>query len=123
MSLESPSCPVQVHEDGEMTVVQFTGQRLLLDEMTSQAVGEELLALVERRRPRLLLLDFENVAFLSSTTLGVLLVLRKALHAGGGRLVLCHLTPQVSGVFEVTRLDTLFEVRRDGPDSSTEPRN
>jgi stage II sporulation protein AA (anti-sigma F factor antagonist) len=117
MSPASPICPVQVREVDETTVVRFTGQGVLLDETATQALGEELVPLVEQRRPRTLLLDFENVAFLSSTTLGLLLVLRKALLARGGRLVLCHLAPQVYEVFEATRLLTLFEVRHDGPDA------
>jgi stage II sporulation protein AA (anti-sigma F factor antagonist) len=123
MSPVSPICPVQVRDIGETTVIQFSGQGLLLDETNTPAVGDELLALVERRRPQTLLVDFANVAFLSSTMLGLLLVVRKALQARGGRLVLCHLNPQVYEVFEATRLHLLFEVRRDGPGSSAEPMN
>jgi anti-sigma B factor antagonist len=122
MSPTAPICPLQVREVGETTVVQFTGQGVLLDETNAPAVGDELLALVERR-PRTLVVDFENVAFLSSTTLGLLLVLRKELQARGGRLVLCHLAPEVYGVFEATRLHLLFDVRRSGQDSSAGQRN
>jgi anti-anti-sigma factor len=122
MSPTSPICPLQVREVGETTVVQFTGQGVLLDETNAPAVGDELLALVERR-PRTLVVDFENVAFLSSTTLGLLLVLRKELRARGGQLVLCHLAPEVYGVFEATRLHLLFDVRRNRQDSSAGQRN
>jgi stage II sporulation protein AA (anti-sigma F factor antagonist) len=123
MSPTSPICPVRVREVGETTVVQFTGRGVLLDETNAPAVGDELLAVVQRQRPRTLVVDFENVAFLSSTTLGLLLVLRKEMQAWGGRLVLCHLAPQVYGVFEATRLHLLLDVRRKGQDSSAGQRN
>jgi anti-anti-sigma factor len=114
MSPASSTCPLQFRENGETTVVQFASQGVRLDENNTQAVSDELQAFLERQSPRTLLIDFENVAFLTSTTLGMLLVLRKGLQARGCRLVLAHLNPQVYEVFETTRLHELFEVRRDG---------
>jgi anti-anti-sigma factor len=84
----------------------------MLDEENAAAVGEHLLALVEGLQAGCLLLDFGNVAYLSSSALGLLLRLRKALHARGGRLTLCNLAPQVYEVFEVTKLHTLFDIRQ-----------
>ena len=123
MSPASSTCPLQFREDGETTVVQFTGQGVRLDEKNTQAVSEELLALLERQSPRTLLVDFQNVAFLTSTTLGLLLVLRKELQARGSRLVLAQLNPQVYEVFETTRLHELFDVRPDGAGPTAGDRN
>jgi serine/threonine-protein kinase RsbW len=83
----------------------------MLDGQNAAAVGEHLLALVEGLQAGRLLLDFGNVAYLSSSALGLLLRLRKALHARGGWLTLCHLGPQVYEVFEVTKLHTLFDIQ------------
>ena len=123
MSPASSTCPIQFRCIGETTVVQFTGRGVLLDENNTQAVNEELLAFLERHSPRTLLMDFKNVAFLTSTTLGMLLVVRKELQARGGRLVLGHLAPQVYEVFEATHLHLVFEVRPDGVASSPEQLN
>jgi anti-anti-sigma factor len=123
MSPASATCPVQFREHGEMTVVQFSGQAVRLDENNTQAIGEELLAFLARHSPPTLLMDFKNVAFLTSTTLGMLLVLRKELLGRGGRLVLTHLAPQVYEVLETTRLHELFEVRPDGVEGAPEPLN
>ena len=87
-------------------------------ENNTQAVGDELLAFLARRSPPTLLMDFKNVAFLTSTTLGMLLVLRKELQRRGGRLVLAHLAQQVQEVFEATRLHELFEVLPDGVETA-----
>jgi anti-sigma B factor antagonist len=110
----SPShpCGMQAHDLGDCTVVRFTGGRVMLDEENAAAVGEHLLVLVEGLQAGRLLLDFGNVTYLSSSALGLLLRLRKALHARGGRLTLCHLAPQVYEVFEVTKLHTLFDIRQ-----------
>ena len=123
MSPVPSTCPLQFRDLGETTVVQFTGQDVLLDENTTQAVRDELLAFLDRQSPRTLLMDFKNVAFLTSTTLGLLLVLRKEMQARGGRLVVGHLAPQVYEVFEATHLHRVFEVHPDGVDSSPEQLN
>ena len=111
MSPSSQPCGVQAHDLGDRTVLRFTGRRVMLDEQNSDSVGEHLLALVGGLRAGRLELDFGNVTYLNSSVLGLLLRLRKALHARGGRLTLCHLAPQVYEVFEVTKLHTLFDIQ------------
>ena len=86
-------------------------QQVLLDEDNIGVVGEELLALVGRLKPARLVVDFGNVSYLTSTALGLLLRLRQALSAWGGRLTLCQLHPRLYEVFEVTKLHTLFDIQ------------
>jgi len=112
MSPSSQPCGVQALDLGDRTVVRFAGPQVALDETNTGVVGEPLLALVGGLKAGRLELDFGNVTYLNSTALGLLLRLRKALHARGGRLTLCHLAPQVYEVFEVTKLHTLFDIRR-----------
>lgn len=63
-------------------------------------------------RPGAVVLDFGAVEFVGSEDLGALVVLHKRLWGAGGRLALVNVQPEVSNVFSVTRLDTLFDVRR-----------
>ncbi|MCS6840502.1 MAG: anti-sigma factor antagonist [Roseiflexus sp.] len=56
------------------------------------------------------LLDFDNVTFLSSTALRSLLLARKELLARHGELRLCNLRPQVREVFELTGFTRLFAI-------------
>jgi anti-anti-sigma factor len=103
---------VQAHDLGDSTfLVRFTAAQVVLDEQNTPLVGEQLLALVGRLRPGGLLVDFGNVAYLTTTGLGLLLRLRTALHAWGGRLTLRHVNPQLYEVFEVTKLHTLFDIQ------------
>ena len=118
MQVEPPMSPssdpygVQAHDLGDATLIRFTAaSQVVLDEQSTPLVGEQLLALVGRRRPGRLLVDFGNVAYLTTTALGLLLRLRKALDAWGGRLALRHVNPQLYEVFEVTKLHTLFDIQ------------
>ena len=101
---------VEAHDQGDSTLIRFTASHVVLDEQSTPLVGQQLLALVGRRKPRRLLVDFGNVCYLTSTALSLLLGLRKALGAWGGRLALRHVSPQVYEVFEVTKLHTLFDI-------------
>jgi anti-anti-sigma factor len=111
MSPSSDPCGVQAHDLGDHTVIRFTGRQVVLHEDNISLVGEQLLALADRLKPGRLLVDFGNVAYLTTTAVGLLLQLRKALYAWGGRLTLRHLHSRLYEVFEVTKLHTLFDIQ------------
>jgi anti-anti-sigma factor len=73
-------------------------------------IGEELHGLIERLRPRTLLLDFKDVQYLAAGALGQLLVLHGRMQDRGGRLVLSNLSSRLRELLHVTRLQTIFEV-------------
>ena len=57
-----------------------------------------------------LLLDFSDVAFISSKVLGQVITLDKVVKASGGRLKLCNVRPEIYELFRLTRLDRVFEI-------------
>jgi anti-anti-sigma factor len=57
-------------------------------------------------------LDFGAVESVESRELGALVVLNRQAQEAGGWLALVDVRPLVAAVFEVTRLDTILEVRR-----------
>ena len=57
-------------------------------------------------------LDFGAVEYIESRELGALVVLNRKVRDAGGRLALVNVRPFVAGVLEVTRLDTILDVRR-----------
>ena len=60
--------------------------------------------------PTSLVLDLTRVMFIDSTGLSVLLnALRQVTHAGGQMAVVCS-NPTVLRLFEITRLDTTFDI-------------
>jgi anti-anti-sigma factor len=82
----------------------------LLHEGAVQALGKELLALAETVAGGTLWLSLAGVVYLTSTTLEMLLSLRRQVLDAGGRLILSDLGPAVQEVFQITRLDRVIEV-------------
>jgi len=93
----------------DVGVVNFTTTQVL-DELNVQQLGQELMDLVEKRYMVKLVLNFENVKFLSSAVLGKLISLNKRLTAEKGRLAFCHIREDIMQVFKITRLDKLIPI-------------
>ena len=94
---------LDVDEVGEATVVTFTGDRIL-DERNTRAIGEQLFNLVDELGPKQILLNFANVASLSSAALGLIVTLNKKVKASGGHLALCNLAPQIAELLAIAKL-------------------
>jgi anti-anti-sigma factor len=103
---------LDVAEVGEITVVHFN-DRKILDANAIEELGGELFDLVEVENRQSLLLDFTGVEFLSSAALNKLIILDKKVKANGGRMKLCSLRHEIAEIFALTRLDRLFDIRKD----------
>jgi anti-sigma B factor antagonist len=88
----------------------------LVDELTIEAVGKELFALVDERAVTKLMVDFRSVSFLSSQMIGVLVSLHKKSREIDGELVLAGMRPSLKKVFEITRLDKIMTFAKDQAD-------
>ena len=106
---------LDVSEVGDVTVVHFRDQRIIED-LGIQEMGQELFHLVEGENRKKLLLNFSTVSFMSSAALGKLITLDKKVKAKGGVLKLCSIRPEIYEVFAITRLDRLFDIRKDESD-------
>ena len=101
-----------VTEVGDVTVVQLLDRKVIRAERIEQ-LGEELFALVEREKRNKLLLDFSEIEFLSSAALNKIIQLERRVRNRGGRIKLCGLHPEISQVFNITKLDQMFDIRPD----------
>src|SRR5436189_6441436 len=99
MSSPSRRRRLEVEHIGDITVVNFVDKKIL-DEQNIQVIGEQLFSLVDEVGRRKVLLNFGNVAFLSSAALGTLITLNRKLQTAGGKLVPCSIHPQIYEVFE-----------------------
>lgn len=103
---------LEVSQQGDVAVVRF-GICPVLDESVAQSVGQELVDLVEKVGCRKLLLNMEDVTFLTSTALGKFVVLYKRLKIARGDLKICGLRDSIETIFVITRLNALFEIHPD----------
>ncbi len=93
---------------GFVTEVVLHAQQILND-LAIKQFEEELLALVDEGHRRLVI-DFQKVEYFSSTAIGKLIVLHKALLARQGRLVLCAIDERVFEAFKITSFDRIFKI-------------
>jgi anti-sigma B factor antagonist len=101
---------IDVSKVGDVTVVKFQ-DRKILDEPGIQELGLELFSLVEQDNRKSLLLNFSNVEFLSSAALGKLITLDRKVKANKGRLKMCAIRPEILEVFQITKLNKVFDIR------------
>jgi anti-sigma B factor antagonist len=116
MQLDCP--PKMGDRPRDLMVVHFTGSKLSLDEETLDQIRDSLLDLADEPIAADVLLDFGNVDYVSSALLDTLVRLFKKLRTADRRMSVANLGPLVYEVFTVTRLNTLFNLHRAGPDDA-----
>jgi anti-sigma B factor antagonist len=89
-----------------VTVVDVDGQLIVGNRQElKQKVLEEL-----EGGERKFLIDFTNTGYIDSSGLGVLVSLSKKIREQGGELRLANLNEDLRTLFELTKLDTLFNI-------------
>ncbi len=103
---------INVAKIGDVTVVKFLDKKIL-DEANIQELGLELFSLIEHDNRKSILLNFSNVEFLSSAALGKLITLDRKVKASKGRLKMSNIRPEIFEVFQITKLNKVFDIRND----------
>lgn len=110
-SADAPS-PLEHRDHGGVTVVGFTSPYLQSD-ADIEAVGRELIDLVEKGGKKTLVLTFQNVRFVSSSMIACLVKLHRVVARAGGKLRICCLHPALLEALRTSRLDKLFDIAAD----------
>ncbi|MEO1432167.1 MAG: STAS domain-containing protein [Cyanobacteria bacterium J06633_8] len=90
----------------DIKVVKPSG---VLDATTSQDFREEVTNSLDSKT-KTVLLDLKEITFMDSSGLGALVLVFKNLRASNIKLVLCSINEQVKILFELTGMDTVFEI-------------
>jgi anti-sigma B factor antagonist len=99
-----------VSQRGETVVVTVEGQLVVANRrQLKQAVLDEI-----DRGGRRFVIDFANASYIDSAGLGVLVSLSKKIRENRGQLLLQNLNEDLRTLFELTKLDTLFEIDSSG---------
>ncbi len=75
-----------------------------------QHIGRELQEAAAQAVHKKLLLNFENVSFMSSDMIRKLVMLDKTCKTSSIQLRLCNLAPNVREIFKITKLDKMFSI-------------
>jgi anti-sigma B factor antagonist len=104
-----------VRKQGEVCVVAVEGQLIVGNR---QELKQKILDELERGARRFLV-DFAQTGYIDSSGLGVLVSLSKRIRENKGELRLANLNDDLKTLFELTKLDTLFQIsdsKDRGPD-------
>jgi anti-sigma B factor antagonist len=105
---------LKVREIGLLTFVGFSSKRIL-DQHFLHLINEEICRFEEKPGCKKMILDLENIEYISSADLGSLIILRKKIMNVGGYLSFCNVASQIREVFEITMLEKVFSIE-DNPD-------
>jgi anti-sigma B factor antagonist len=95
---------IKKHDD--ISVVEVEGQLIVGNRQElKQKVLDEL-----EGGGRKFLVDFAKTGYIDSSGLGVLVSLSKKIREQGGELRLANLNDDLKTLFELTKLDTLFQI-------------
>jgi anti-anti-sigma factor len=95
-----------IKKQGAVCIVDVEGQLIVGNRQElKQKVLDEL-----ERGERKFLVDFSQTGYIDSSGLGVLVSLSKKIREAGGELRLANLNDDLKTLFELTKLDTLFQI-------------
>ena len=97
---------VHVQPQGDLYVA-ITGQLVAYNR--NHLKQKVLDAIAERTHVRVSI-DLAQCGYIDASALGVLVSLTKKVRESQGELVLQHVSPELRVLFELTRLDTLFQI-------------
>jgi anti-sigma B factor antagonist len=91
---------------GDVVVVQVEGQLIVGNR---QELKQKVLDELDKGEHKFLV-DFSQTGYIDSSGLGVLVSLSKKIREQGGELRLADLNDDLKTLFELTKLDTLFQI-------------
>jgi anti-anti-sigma factor len=86
-------------------IVQPSG---ILSQENADLLKLEIISLLEKGI-KIILIDFQDVTFMTSSGIGTLVTILKKVTAADGKLYVCSLNEQVKIVFELTKMARIFQ--------------
>ena len=95
-----------ITKQGDISVVEIDGQLIVANRQDLKQMMLDALDGGARK----LLVDFTKTGYIDSSGLGVLVSLSKKIREQGGELRLAALNDDLRTLFELTKLDSLFQI-------------
>ena len=97
---------------GDVLVAYFQDVRII-DESRISNLGQELTELVNDTDNKKVILNFQNVSFMSSAMIGKLVLVGKKCKTADVGLRLCNINDNVEEVFSLMKLGKVFKIDKD----------
>jgi anti-anti-sigma factor len=100
-------------ETGGVSILDFRGN---LDTNNSLAAESEVNRLIEAGSEQIIF-NFEELNFIASSGLRILLATAKKLKTSGGKMVVCNLNETVQEVFDISGFASILNLASDEPEA------
>ena len=100
-------------EEKEEVLVVYFNDAKILDESKIQQIHAELTEKLDEVPAGNLLLNFENVSFMSSAMIGKIILLNKKCKNSEIKFKLCNISDNVLEVFKLMRLNKVLDIQKD----------
>jgi len=100
---------VKVDTKSGFTVCSIDGE---IDINTSPDIKKSFDKLISKKTPKIVI-NLSKVTYVDSSGLATLVEILKNMRAYDGRLRLTNLAPKIKSLFEITKLEKLFEIMAD----------
>ena len=97
---------IHVRDDKEIRILEVTGE---IDFHSSRELREKFQEAIDKKCQRLLV-NLKKVTYIDSSGLATFVEAFQKMGRSGGKLVLVGLAPAVRGVFEIAKLDSIFNL-------------
>ncbi|MBF0486037.1 MAG: STAS domain-containing protein [Candidatus Omnitrophica bacterium] len=97
---------ISLEKINDITLVSLNGE-LNLD--NTHRVREAFKKILKQRKAKVLL-DFDNVPFIDSSGIALLIEIVQAFGKSNGAMCLCHVNKKILSVFEITKVSKLFNI-------------
>jgi anti-sigma B factor antagonist len=104
---------VRTENKNSLTVCHVDGE---IDINTAPEIKKAFDKLISKKEPKIVV-NFSRVTYVDSSGLATLVEILKNMKAYGGRMKLTNLSPKIKSLFEITKLERLFEIMVDEKDA------
>jgi anti-anti-sigma factor len=102
--------PFQVIRVQEARVVELS-LPVSLDSVEFDSINQSLLDVIGREPQAWWILDLARLSYMGSAALGLMVNLRQQIKRGGGKLVLCGMSPRLQQIFRACCMERLFVIK------------
>ncbi len=96
---------LKIYNDGKRITAALSGD---IDHHAAREFRTALDEIIARSRPELLILDMENVGFMDSSGIGLILGRLRSVRAAGGEILIKNASPGIAAVIKLSGLSTLI---------------
>jgi len=100
---------VRIESKKDLTVCHIDGE---IDINSSPAVKKSFDKLISQKTPKIVI-NLSKVTYVDSSGLATLVEILKNMKSYGGRMRLASMSPKIKSLFEITKLEKLFEILAD----------